>query len=62
MSTQKGPKMTLKMSTGRNKIPLCFIMRVLTVICQEIEVSPYWFPITLQIALSSVASIPKNEI
>ena len=28
MSTQKGPKMTLKMSTGRNKIPLCFIMRV----------------------------------
>ena len=28
MSTQKGPKMTLKMSTGRNKIPLHFILRV----------------------------------
>ena len=28
MSTEKGQKMTLKMSTGRNKIPLYFILRV----------------------------------
>ena len=29
MSTEKGQKMTLKMSTGRNKIPLYFILRVI---------------------------------
>ena len=31
MSIEKGQKMTLKMSTEGNKIPLNFIMRVITV-------------------------------
>ena len=31
MSTEKGQKMTLKMSTGRNKIPLYFILRVVCI-------------------------------
>ena len=31
MSTEKGQKMTLKMCTGRFKIPLCFILRVVPV-------------------------------
>ena len=32
MSTEKGQKMTLKMSTGSNKIPLYFILRVLLIL------------------------------
>ena len=36
MSTEKGQKMTLKMSTGRNKIPLYFILRVVENIVREL--------------------------
>ena len=49
MSTEKGQKMTLKMSTEGNKIPLNFIMRVGNLSNQGSDVS-FWH-MTNQVSL-----------